>query len=319
MSKKAGTPYEELTQAIFQSILGQKTFDNLVVEHDVTLQGKTTSHQIDVYWKFEFGGVTHEVIVQAKDWQHRVEQVHLLAFRQVLDDLPGQPRGIFVTRTGYQSGAKEFALAHGILLYELKEADDEPPLKIAADGWAHYRIVRIPVVVTESESKIDPNTAFAFKFEYDVFTPIYSEIKLTVPPDWFKAEYPSADPASFLELTLPSIIPNETILFDDKGEVVGNLGSVLRDTVMKTDNPEQKQVNHSFEPAVFIQIGSLQFPRIKVTAFSTGVEIKQRHESRHGKMSNFAQLVLHQLNSDKKWWFAATPKVISSLSKKAKP
>ena len=89
-----------------------------------------------------------KVIVQAKDWQHRVEQVHLLAFRQVLDDLPGQPRGIFVTRTGYQSGAKEFALAHGILLYELKEADDEPPLKIAADGWAHYRIVRILVVVT---------------------------------------------------------------------------------------------------------------------------------------------------------------------------
>ena len=265
----------------------------------------------------------HETIVQAKDWSRPVEQGQLILFKGVLDDLPGQPKGIFVTRTGYQSGAREFALAHGILLYELKEADDELPLKIASDGWANYRIMKMPVVrtVAESGSRIDPNTAFALRLEYDVFTPIYSEIKLIVPPDWFKAEYPSADPASFLQLTLPPITPNERMLFDDNGEVVSNLGSVLREIVeaMRRDKLEEKQVTHAFNPAVFLQTDSPLFPRIKATAFSTRVEIKQKHEFRHGKVSNFTQLVLHQLNSDQKWWFAATPQVISSLSKKAKP
>src|ERR1700730_10651395 len=109
MSDTTGKPYENLTQVIFQAILGQKEFPNLKVERDITIQGKTACHQIDVYWKFEFGGVSHEVIVQAKDWQKLVDQLHLLAFTKVLEDLPSQPRGIFVTRTGYQSGAKEWA------------------------------------------------------------------------------------------------------------------------------------------------------------------------------------------------------------------
>jgi hypothetical protein len=100
MSAKAGTAYENLTQVIFQLILGQKDFPNIKVEHNVTLEGKTAHHQIDVYWKFQFGGVSHEVIVQAKDWAKPVEQLHLLAFKEILDDLPGQPRGIFVAAGG---------------------------------------------------------------------------------------------------------------------------------------------------------------------------------------------------------------------------
>jgi hypothetical protein len=43
----------------------------------------------------------------------------------VLDDLPGQPLGIFVTRTGYQSGAEIFAKANGIALYELREPKEK--------------------------------------------------------------------------------------------------------------------------------------------------------------------------------------------------
>src|ERR1700683_156598 len=130
MSDKTGKLYENLVQVIFQSIFDQQQFPNLKVERDINRKGITASHQIDVYWKFEFGGVPHEVVVQAKDWNRPVEQAHLLAFKSVLDDLPRQPRGIYVTRSGYQSGAKSFALAHGILLYELREADYPPPVSI---------------------------------------------------------------------------------------------------------------------------------------------------------------------------------------------
>jgi hypothetical protein len=81
------------------------------VESNITLQGKTARHQIDVHWRFEFGAVPHETIVQTKDLNKPVEQVHLLAFKEILNDLPGQPKRISVTRSGYQRGAREFALA----------------------------------------------------------------------------------------------------------------------------------------------------------------------------------------------------------------
>ena len=77
MSDKSGRTYENLPQVIFQ-ILGKKQFPDLSVERDVTLKGKTASHQIDIYWKFDVSGVPYETIVQTKDWGKPVDQLHLL-------------------------------------------------------------------------------------------------------------------------------------------------------------------------------------------------------------------------------------------------
>jgi hypothetical protein len=130
-----GLPYEALTQAIFQTIHKQEAVQNIRVEHNVTLQGKLTTHQIDVYWKFAAGGVTYETIVQAKDWNKPASKGELLHFKAVLDDLPGQPRGIFVTRKGYQRVAKEVAKANGIVLFELDEAPAGHHVTVTTLGW----------------------------------------------------------------------------------------------------------------------------------------------------------------------------------------
>lgn len=59
-------------------------------------------YQLDVCWEFERGGIKYATVVQAKDWTTRaVDQGELFKFKTVLDDLPGQPRGVFVTRTRY--------------------------------------------------------------------------------------------------------------------------------------------------------------------------------------------------------------------------
>jgi hypothetical protein len=108
---KTGKSYEVLTQAIFQLILDQEEegVSNVRVKHNVKLKGKTATHQIDVYWKFERAGQTYETIVQAKGLSSPVEQGELFKFHCVIADLPGQPKGIFVTRSGYQSGAEKYA------------------------------------------------------------------------------------------------------------------------------------------------------------------------------------------------------------------
>lgn len=133
MSKNTGIPYEKLTQTIFNEIVNQDLVETIKIEHDITLQGKTTTHQIDVYWEFKVGGVEYATIVQCKDWKNTVSQEHLLTFKAVIDDLQNHPKGIFVTRTGYQSGAKQFAEKNGIDLFVLRDftkQDEEGRVKV---------------------------------------------------------------------------------------------------------------------------------------------------------------------------------------------
>lgn len=119
--KSTGKKYEILTQGVFQKIIDQHFVKTVEVKHNVILKGKTTNHQIDVFWEYEISGILYQTLVQTKDWASAVKQEQLLTFKAVLDDLPGQPRGVFVTKTGYQSGALEVAEKNGIVLYELRK------------------------------------------------------------------------------------------------------------------------------------------------------------------------------------------------------
>jgi len=136
--KNTGVAYEKLVQGIFQAIHDQEEVATITVEQNKTLKGKISTHQVDVYWKFQKGVIEHEVIVQAKDWRSVVKQGDLFHFKCVLDDLPNQPRGIFVTRTGYQQGAKDFAAAQGIILYELDEPPPKKNITITTLGWINF-------------------------------------------------------------------------------------------------------------------------------------------------------------------------------------
>lgn len=123
--KNTGIPYETLAQKVLSEIVNQESVRNIEVQHNVILKGRTTSHQIDVYWEFEVGGIKYTTIVQAKDWTSDVPQGEMLKFKAIIDDLPSQPRGIFITKKGYQSGAIDVAEANGIILYELREPNEE--------------------------------------------------------------------------------------------------------------------------------------------------------------------------------------------------
>jgi Restriction endonuclease len=136
--KNTGVPYEKLVRGIFKAIHDQEEVATIAVEQNKTLKGKISTHQIDVYWKFQTGGIEHEVIAKAKDWRSAVKQGNLFHFKCVLDDLPNQPRGNFVTRNGYQQGAKDFAAAQRIILYELDEPPPKKNITITTLGWLKF-------------------------------------------------------------------------------------------------------------------------------------------------------------------------------------
>ncbi|MBO6220054.1 MAG: restriction endonuclease [Treponema sp.] len=123
--KNTGHEYESLVEEVFRQLDEQTTVATIEVTKNKILQGKTTSHEIDVYWEFQFRGIKYVTIFQAKDWKNKVPQGAMLQFQAILNDLPDQPRGIFVTRTGYQKGAIDVAKKNGIKIYELREPNDE--------------------------------------------------------------------------------------------------------------------------------------------------------------------------------------------------
>jgi hypothetical protein len=310
MQDKTGQSYENLTQAIFQSILDQKEVSNITVERDVTLQGKTTTHQIDIYWKFQKGLVQYETIVQAKDWSKPVDKAHLLLFREILNDLPNQPRGIFVTRSGYQEGAKEVALAHGILLYELREADNLQSLAMTTTSWAIYKAVRMPLHGLVTTGEPNPENIIALGFEVDLFTPEFSDVNFGVSTSWLNHEYPTVDAETRGQiLPLPAL--HEMQLYDSEGTVVSSLGILFREMaqVIQKEGLEQRRSTHTFEQPTFIRVAAPLLPYLRVNDVSVTVKIDHKHEIRRGKMSNFAQWMLHELNSERKLYFAVTPAV----------
>ena len=74
--KNTGKAYEELTEQVFRRLLA--THGGLVanVQRDVEIQGRSTTHQIDVTFEFVAGPVSYRTIVQCKDWGSPVKQDH---------------------------------------------------------------------------------------------------------------------------------------------------------------------------------------------------------------------------------------------------
>ena len=139
--KNTGKTYEELVQEIYQAILDYENQDagykRIEVQHNVELQGKTGNmHQIDVYWSFTLGGIEYKTLVEVKDWKSPVKKEQLHSFKSVLDDIPGSPRGCFVSKSGFQKGAEIVARYHGIKL--MKTEEEIPPLKVLISNITTY-------------------------------------------------------------------------------------------------------------------------------------------------------------------------------------
>jgi len=119
------TEYEKLAKEVYEEILQTEGFNTLSVKHDVKIEGKSgQKHQIDVYWELNVAGVRHRVAVECKNYTSPVSVGRIRDFSAALDDI-GNIQGIFITKTGYQSGAKTFAEHKGIELKNLRNPSEE--------------------------------------------------------------------------------------------------------------------------------------------------------------------------------------------------
>ncbi|AMW80468.1 hypothetical protein AMD27_16245 (plasmid) [Acinetobacter sp. TGL-Y2] len=153
MAAKQGTEFEIFSKELYEELLGQHDIKNLKVQHNVSLKGATGQHhQIDVYWEFVLGGVTHKVAVECKDYTSAVSVGRIRDFSAALDDIGGV-KGIFLTKVGYQSGAKVFAQGKGIALKTVQSdaitVADFKGSGLITEVHANLIVLMIDNVVTE--------------------------------------------------------------------------------------------------------------------------------------------------------------------------
>lgn len=112
--------YELFVKQLYEEILSEEGFHNIDVKHNVKVRGKFGQmHQIDIYWEFQIAGMNYKTAIECKNYKNPVSKDKISAFYGILEDI-GDIKGIFVSLNGYQSGAKEYAENHGIILKEAR-------------------------------------------------------------------------------------------------------------------------------------------------------------------------------------------------------
>lgn len=304
--KNTGVAYEQLVQGIFQAIHNEGGVTTITVERNKMLKGKISTHQIDVYWKFQTGGIEHEVVVQAKDWQSTVKQGDLFHFKCVLDDLPNQPRGIFVTRTGYQQGAKEFAAAHGIILYELDEPPPKPNITMTVGGWgtvaAEIRSFKVPA----HEPGGGTVEQLAMGMRWTIFEPRTSNFVVHVDRAWF-ASNPDTAQVDKSSLSLRPLPNREVIFYDQDHSPIGNLEALLQQKIglMKSEKLNQKHIDHTFETPTFLGPEVTGDLFLEVTKVTYDLKIVVTTRPPHFDLPGFVKLVLREISSQRERHFIA--------------
>lgn len=106
--------YELLVRDLYEALLRQSDFKNVVVQQNVTLKGRSGApHQIDVYWEFETAGIRYRTCIECRSYNSAIKKGRVAEFAKILEDLDGA-KGVIVTTVGFQRGARLLATHEGV-------------------------------------------------------------------------------------------------------------------------------------------------------------------------------------------------------------
>ena len=118
---KPGTDFEDYVHYIYSTLLNLKGEKVRVSKRTTFKLPSGESYEVDVFYEFIHVGVRHRVAIECKDWKSPVSQGQILEFHQKIKNIGDDVVGIFVSRSGYQSGSNAVAARHKIRLLEAKD------------------------------------------------------------------------------------------------------------------------------------------------------------------------------------------------------
>ena len=243
-----GTEYELMLQKIYASMLEQDEVDAVVERKKKlkTIDGGTV--EAEIYWEFKRADVTLKIVAQAKDERHNIKQNELFAFHKILENIPGQPRGLFITRTGFQKGARDYANRHEIGIYTLRVPSDytEDELKQFAIPQGEFRIA-----VFRHFFGFSPDTDWTSTHRIEITQQQLNEQILTDYED-------------------PMKIMKKMVFLDENGRTIStlqNIESMLFQPLFDLPPGKSREIRtHEFNKPTFVKTKNPKFPVVKINA-----------------------------------------------------
>jgi hypothetical protein len=141
-----GTEYEDFVANIYDSILSAEQLGKIkriALERRKPLICKSgTTTKVDIYWEYEVAETTVRTAIECKDYKSAVPVKELRDFAHKLGDIAGTPiNGLFVTKNGFQSGARQVAKEAGIKLMNLREVEERD-----WEGYLQEVNIKLPIL-----------------------------------------------------------------------------------------------------------------------------------------------------------------------------
>ncbi|QDR83009.1 hypothetical protein [Sporomusa termitida] len=108
--------YQQAVYDMYAAIAGAAAIKTIKAQYNAVIEGRTETHEADIYWEFTDGDIIYKILIQAKE---QVSLGELFSFLRIVRDIPGQVMGVIVTQPVYKKDVKDMAANAGIILYEL--------------------------------------------------------------------------------------------------------------------------------------------------------------------------------------------------------
>jgi hypothetical protein len=112
--------FEEFAATLFQSGAAETGATNFRVQLHEVIEGVDGSYDFDATVRYELAGMSFLVLVEAKAHKHPIKRELVLVLHQKLQSV-GAHKAVLISTAPFQSGALNFALAHGIALVTVTE------------------------------------------------------------------------------------------------------------------------------------------------------------------------------------------------------
>lgn len=268
MSKNTGNTYEKLTQKLYQQIVDLDTngYKDIEVKHNVKIKGKSgLEHQIDVFWEFVLGSVHYATIIEVKDWQNKVKKTDVMAFTEKIKDIPGFPTGIYVSKSGFQRGALEWAKLNGIKLVTISE----------------------------------PDTINHIHLNFNVRSPHITNFAIDIDQDWLKNYMDENGIRGTFELNTTA---GDVMLFDDNGNstsLIHYIKAAQKPYLDNKDKISNLHVAYRFDGKKYLHTGDSAIPKILVNGFSFDLTIHEGTYTHEIHPNNVADYILYDISEGK--------------------
>jgi len=117
---KKGDQLENYVHYVYSSLIKHKARETKLYQK-YAIKGCTGVEYIfDLFYEFDYLMTKHRVAIECKNWEKPVSINDISAFCNKIEDV-GNIRGVFISKSGYQSGAKELANKKGISIFTEEE------------------------------------------------------------------------------------------------------------------------------------------------------------------------------------------------------